>query len=493
MSINLVFLGLFLAEIALVIILVSWAYYKHKSPIFDYHFHTKKKRKVYKSIVFLTYLIAVTVIIYLMFLVFNPGSFLRDEYVINEKSISKPLSSFYIDNKNILVKDQYNNENVLRITSPQAFNIVFRPETQVINKSAQLTINIFGGESEFYLDNKLIVPNLANYTLIKTYPDAYVFVRNDINTNSYEDKTISDDFIYSNFKTNKIYSFKDISNYNPDINNFNQETTNINIAFRDSLKLAIYAEDQINLDFTKQDLNWYLGQDEYTITIKNSKQEIVFNQTYLDDGEIRNTNIPGNEQIFNINIPDITPGIYTIEFQKDKFNDASDSTIKNIRINTNKLIFLDRILPWQSNTQFYIKSNGDDQIKFNYWWGDKDQVIEITGSENINVDLNKSWFEKRYDQNLTQQGDYFIKIDKGFLWVFANALSPNKENWFDIIKPISNINEAEIIVIDGNNLEIDENEFIYTMDLNLSSGDKFKLKVLEGDKYYIKEIKLIVN
>ena len=42
-------------------------------------------------------------------------------------------------------------------------------------------------------------------------------------------------------------------------------------------------------------------------------------------------------------------------------------------------------------------------------------------------------------------------------------------------------------------MKIDGNEFIYTMDLNLSSGNKFKLKALEADKYYIKEIKLIVN
>lgn len=479
-------------EIIILLALSILAYWKNHTSRFDQRYHVYQKKNVHKAIVFFVYLIVVTAIIYLLLLVFSPGSFLKDEYVINPDNPSNSLSTFYIENSNILKEYDYHGENVFEISSPASFNLVFKPKTNVANRSGTFTIDLYGGGGEFYLDNKLIIPNLEDYDLIGSYPEAYVFVHKEVNTKDYEYKTEVDEFIYGNFRDKRIYSQKAITDYNLNIDDFQRENTEINIAFRDSLKLAVYAQDEIDLSFTKQDLNNYLGQDEYTLIITSQKGEVVFNHTYMDDGDNKASRRLGEEQRYNEVISGIEGGIYTIEFQKDVFNDAPDSTIKDITINTNKIIFLDRILPWEANTSYYANFNNREIIGFLYWQENNEQIIEINGKENIIIDLNKSWLSTRYDQNLSEQGDYYINIEKGFLWVYAEQLSLSKEGWFEIINTIDNIEEAEVIVLDRKNLEIEGNEFIYTKEVSVDSGDKFSLRSLQAGKYYIKEIKLVI-
>jgi len=300
------------------------------------------------------------------------------------------------------------------------------------------------------------------------------------------------DFIYKNYPASNIYYFSNTNNIEiPKFEDYNRSVTFINTSFRGDLKLAIYVEDNLTLSFTKQDLNDYVGKDEYALSITDINNKVYFNKNYEDDGEIKNSNKIGAGQNFNITLNNLPGSIYYLTFSKDRFNDAPDSSIKNIKINSNKVVFIGNILPW-SSFEVYTKVQNNKSIGFLYWWSGKDQIISIPEYREKEIVLDKDWVNKRYNL-LLYSGDYEIKSDVGYLWIYTDVLSTKPNSFFVIPlnKENNKFNSQDIIVIDKSYLNIDENdkEMSYFQDLKLEKETKVKMKVI-GDSLYLKNITL---
>jgi len=436
-----------------------------------------------------------------------PGS--SGTYIISadDSFLTNSLSSFYINPSSVLGEKQAIDDKTVRaITSQQSFNLVFKPKTIIDeNATGTLEINFLsnGEGSEVYFNNELIIPNTDNYAKVAGYnanENTEVYVKKTL-LNYYEDnfseESDAGSFIYENFPGSSVYSQVVLPQITPQLTDYMPETTKIKETFRGDLKLAVYAENDLDISFAKQDLNGYLGEDEYSVIITDLNGKAYFNQIYSDDGDRKNTNKLRNEQDFSIKLDNLPRGIYFITFTKDKNNDAADSTLKNIKISSNKILIVGNILPWQVNTQFYTKSNGDDIIGFYYWWTGKDQIIKITGVENTDINLNQSWFSKRYNANLTQQGDYYIKIDKGYLWVYADYLSINKDTWFDMPVITANTNtikftNQDIIILNSDKVSINGNKYTYKTNISASDLKNLKIKVIDPNKIYLKNIKFSI-
>jgi len=220
--------------------------------------------------------------------------------------------------------------------------------------------------------------------------------------------------------------------------------------------------------------------------------DVVFEEVYEDDGEKKDTGISGEEQDFGINLQDLPRNIYYIIFTKDKYNPSSDSTIKDIKINSNKVLIVGTSLPL-NEFDFYTRVGVPKIIGFEYWHSGKNQTIKVSGSESKTIDLDEDWKSKRYEEDLGV-GEYNFEITTGVVWVYADAIAPSKENWFYLPQGANEkLIDIDVVVIDKNKLQINGNEVVYIGSIIVSKDSKFKIQVLDESQIYFERIKLILE
>jgi len=404
------------------------------------------------------------------------------------------VSEFYIDDTSVLGdKQTYQGQTIRPITSSKKFNFVFKPAKTIDKTNGTLQLNlVMLNNSNIYLNDKLIFPNLDNYELIKETNDGYnIYIRKDIlsytDIQSTEDETASY-FIYNYFPSSSVWSTSELEPINPIVKDYKQETTAINTAFRGNLKLAVYAKDNLNIKMTKQDLNSYLGADEYTINITDYRGEAIYTGVMGDDGVKEGEQKRGEEQNFEIS-KEVEEGVYYVEFIIDKNNQYPDVSVKNIYMNSNKIMILGTFLPIEP-FNFYTNNKQEKTTGFNYWHTGKNQLITISGAENKIIDLNESWMSKTYQHNLTA-GEYIIGLEKGDLWVYTDAVSPSKDNWFELPPAMNEkFNSQDFLVIDSYTYDNDNRIFYYETEAEIKGGDKFSFRALEENAVGIESINL---
>jgi len=461
---------------------------------------TPKARRIEKYVVILVYVIALGILAYLImssffsnYLPFNSNSF---TIKAEDSQLFDSLRSFYIDNNVLGDKLEINGEIVRPINSARPFNFVFVPKTNIKSKNAALTLNLYlnGTGSNIYLNNQLIFPSLENYELIEENDEDYIYVRKDtlyyINISNFTKTLKIEEFIYKNFPGESVWSSRKLEPVSIQIEDYKQEDTLINTTFRDNLRLVVYAKGNLNINFTKQDLNGYVGQDEYNVEITNQAGDIVFSQIYEDDGDKLDSGRLGVGQDFNINL-NVQDGVYYIYFTKDVYNQYADSTIKNIKINSNKVLIMGNFLPIEPFS-FYTKISSQKNIKFNYWHNGKDQIIKVSGLRDEIINLSKEWISKNYEYNLSR-GDYSFELEKGYLQIYNDFSSPSKENWFDIpLNSKDKFDNQNILIISKDNFEYDIGKLVLKKEVVLN--DKItKIKILDANRVYFESAKLEAN
>jgi len=455
-----------------------------------------KSLKLENYIVFFMYLSVFLVFLYFFVAnVFpdnplNSGSY---ELSASDVVLTNKLRSLYIDKDVLGGKTQINNKTARMIISEEPFNVVFNPKKVIAeNTTATLYLSFLNPKTEVYLNNKLIIPDLEGYEKIKEYDNEEIWVKEDLIRDNYETADNTEDFLYLNFPQNSIYSFAELEGGVPILQDYEQTTTKIKTTFRDNLKLAVYAEGYLNIEFTKQDLNNLVGKDEYTVEIKDYSGKSYFKKVYEDDGEKKNTGKKGEEQDFKIRINALPRSIYYISFVKDKNNRYADSTIKDIKINSNKVLILDKFLPLDE-FNFYTKVGFKKKIGF-YYWSSKKQKVYISGEETKIINIKDYEDHKRNFIELSKKGDYYLGIyNGGSLWIYCDVISLNKDEWFNLpVKSEKKLLDSDVIIIDKNKLQIDEGKVTYKEQVKVNEKGKFKLQVLDRAKIYFRGIKLVL-
>jgi hypothetical protein len=468
----------------------------------------KKKLKPEQYVVISIYVVLFLVVGYLVLANLFPKNVINTTgvYSLSAKDIgiTSELRSLYVDN------DVFGGEidGKRLVIAEEPFNFVFNPKKVVAdNTSAELQISFEKPNTEVYLDGELIIPDLDYYDLVYTtsipreqgilykgqeFSNTSVWVSKHLTLDSYESANNSEDFIYRNFPTQSIYSFAELGGGAPLIQDYEQEETRIKTQFRDNLKLAVYADDYLEISFEKQDLNNYIGADEYYVKITDYQGNLILEETYEDDGEKKDTKVEGEEQKFKIKLYNLDRNIYYINFVKDKINPSSDSSIKDIRINSNKVLILDKCLPLDE-FEFYTKVDSARTIGFKYWWTSKAQEIKVRGTLSKTINLDEDWKGKTYEEELGK-GYYDFEITTGVVWVYSDLISPSEENWFYLPQKVdSKLIESDIIIIDNNKLEINEDHVLYKKHIKVNEDSRFKVQVLDKTQIYFKDFKLILG
>ncbi len=459
-----------------------------------------KKVKPEQYFIFLIYAVVLGFFVYFAMGSLLPKSVvpIDNNFVISAGSLQifDKLNSFYIDKDNVLGSNEtIDNQTVRKVTSAEIFNLIFKPKTIIPdNTNATLKINLVGSGSDVYLNDKPIVPDLTNYELVADLKDEAVYANKNIkdyyNKNSLIQSSNAQDFVYKNFPGASVYSFSDSPAYVPNLEDYKQEWTNISTIIRNNLKLAIYAEGDLSIEFTKQDLDQTAGKDEYTVEVKDQEGKSYYSKKYEDDGDASASNQIGEEQDFEIKLKNLPKEVYYVTFTRDKYNKWEDSTLKNIRVNSNKVLLLGNLMVW-SKINFYTELYSPKEISFQTYWK-LDNTIKISGDESESIKLKENG--EKYPINLTA-GEYTISNAFGKFWIFQNpGLSPSKQNWFDIPKQNEgNLNEQSIIIVDKNKLKINGDNISFSDNVVLNKDTKFKLQFIEENKIYLKDIQLNIK
>jgi hypothetical protein len=375
---------------------------------------------------------------------------------------------------------------------------VFAPKENIPEgKNATFELNLLLNSTNFssiYINEQLVFPDLTNYELIKETDTDYIYVNKEIihylNQDNFVEVDTTEDYIYQNMPGASVWANKKLNSVNINLKDYKKENTLINGTFRGGLKLAVYAEGELNVNFIKQDLNSYLGADEYNVTVTDSAGNVVLNRVYGDIDDKINSGRLGKEQRLNLNILHLKEGIYYIRFETDRYNDATDSTLKNINVNTNKVLILGTFLPLRP-FNFYTKTSFKKVIGLSYWLSGKDQIVHVIGTKEEKINLGKDLINKRYDKNLTK-GEYNIIIDKSYLWVYNDFSSLSKSCWFDIpVVQQDNFYDSNIIVFNKSSFDQLSNYFSYSQDINFSQNKiSSSLKILNSNSASFKNAKL---
>jgi len=462
-------------------------------------------RAIEKTIIIVIYVVVLGIAAYFILASLFPEKvpFSTNTYTIkaSDSKIFDKLSSFYIEDSSVLGDKITINDKIVRpITSAKKFNIVFLPKVNIKeNTNATIELNLIfkeGKSSDIYLNNELIFPNLDNYELIKENDFDYVYIKKDLMPYIVKDTLIdaptTEEFIYKNFPSTSVWSTRKLNPINVVVDDYVKKDTLIDGTFRDNLKLAVYTTGDLSISFTKQDLNSYIGQDEYIIRITDVNDNVVYYGLLEDDG-VKTKGGLGREQYFKVNKDNLNVGVYYLSFIKDGYNDASDSTIKDIKINSNKILIIGTFLPWDK-FEFYVKFKFPQNIGFSYWLPGKDQIIDVSGSKKLKIILDEEWKGKKYDVNLTNS-DFYFKIDKGYLWVYNDFSSLKKETWFETyFSERNSFSLPNIVVIPKENYNKETIEFNFIEDLVLNSKTtKVNLRILEPNTVYFENAKFEIK
>jgi len=112
----------------------------------------------------------------------------------------------------------------------------------------------------------------------------------------------------------------------------------INTPLRGSHTLYVYAKDNLEITVSKQDINWYDGEDILKIAIYDLNNNLIREESIKDDGVVDKSHKNTGEQACKIKIDNIQEGIYRIELTNN-----GDMIIKRIEVNQSKLVVAKKI------------------------------------------------------------------------------------------------------------------------------------------------------
>jgi hypothetical protein len=434
-----------------------------------------------------------------LFLVYILGStYLQDmfeginsgDYELNLKNPTNTLSALRFS------KDIFGDvvDGSIMVENENIINLIFKPKL-ILEEGREATLILEGTNNgtEVYFDGKLIIPDLSGYSKAADFTDSEVWVRNDLLKNTHITKSSAESFVYFNYPGTKVYSFKELDKGVPILTDYRKEETRIDTTFRDNLKLAVYhGGGDLKVEFTKQDLNNYVGRDEYTLSVIDyTTGDVVYKEIFEDDGDKKDSRELGEENDFDFEI-DLGRGIYYLDFKKDGNNPSSDSTLKDLKIGSNKVLIVGNSLVYEANSEFFIKANAEKEIIFKYWWSGKDQRIYFSGSDTFTKNIDEDWKSKDYVVTL-EKGDYDFRIEKGFIWANGDAFSVGEDSWFDLpVESEEKIKDSnDILIIDENSFSIDENVITVEISFKIEGEESsYKFQALDIDMFSINNLEV---
>lgn len=212
---------------------------------------------------------------------------------------------------------------------------------------------------------------------------------------------------------------------------FVNPSNKLNFALRSSHEFYLYLDNHFKAEIIKEDMNVYEGKDEVKISLINSDGELLCDKIMEDDGNETNDNNSSALVKTSFNCPNLKKGVYILKLEgmpAEINNIVNDFIIRQLKVNTNKIITKDRISNIEP-IELHTNNKYDNEIDLYYWHKGKDQIIEVVGENAKNIELTENDYKKNKKRILTN-GEKKLGLPKGDVNIKNNNFAFKEENWF---------------------------------------------------------------
>ncbi|MCX9084683.1 MAG: hypothetical protein OIN87_07810 [Candidatus Methanoperedens sp.] len=356
--------------------------------------------------------------------------------------------------------------------SPVYFN--FTPEKEILNETDIIAELKFRGDSDLdigvfrnYLWKPLYIKSFDAYTLARQFDDTAIYSMNE--QIDYKDVDNLNEWILNNipqYSSIRLYGISPSKFVNRNITYENADIE-INQTFPGTNSFFIYINKDLNLTLQKQDLNVYNGEDIYSIELYDLDANLLFKDTFPDDG-ITDNSKKISSQVKRFSIESITEGLYELRLvnRKDDSND-DDSIITGLRLNTIRLITKGTTHILAPGTLYFeLKHKKEISIK-----AGKEQTISIRGNDNKDVVIDKKLLDKWIQVKL-EPGNYLVSV-KGDVSISGANFAFAKDSLFQPFDYEINNESGDWIILSNYQVKKDQNGWVRAR--KIFKGSEFEL------------------
>lgn len=258
------------------------------------------------------------------------------------------------------------------------------------------------------------------------------------------------------------------------VKNTGGKNLSVNVALRGSHVFYTYVDNgELNLNISKQDLNWREGQDELEVRIYSEKDELIGNGTIPDDGNVNNSTVIGEIQKANFSFSNLKKGVYRINLAG-----GGDVLIRKIRTDKKKLVTDGRIFIAGDNPAYfegnnsssgeiYFKNPGKSTMEFQTYHNTGLQNITVENGKTKKVTINET--QKKFNVSLAASGKLnSLVFEKGDVIIDSiDYFSFTKDSYFTPKR-------FKIVDIMNDPAWIEDNVDYVVLDYNIPKGDVWK-------------------
>ncbi len=192
----------------------------------------------------------------------------------------------------------------------------------------------------------------------------------------------------------------------------------LNNSLRGSQEFYVYANGDLVVNFTKEDMNAYAGEDKYNISLFYLNKTLISSKLIDDDG-INTSSKEKINQTVKFVVNKLKPKVYLLKISF--IGEGVDSTINNLKINQKKVVFNRKAYPLKP-FKFYSEKNS---FTFQTWHDSSKQIISIN---NDFINLSRRGVILNYSSEINDLEGY---LPKGDVVINSNyVFSTTKEHYF---------------------------------------------------------------
>lgn len=203
----------------------------------------------------------------------------------------------------------------------------------------------------------------------------------------------------------------------------NDLITDLRVDLRGDHNFIAYLKGNLNLEVVKEGAI-PKAEDDIQIRLFDYSGKEKCAAAFSDKARVRDL----NDSVTKLQCGGLAPGTYTIKIS-GKGSSENNYLLKNIAINTNKLMVEDKVLSVTPVTLF-TENAKDTSLSFYYWHSDKDQEIQIRNESNTqNIMLGPEDLA-RIRQLTVRGGKTSIVLPKGDVLVKGTNFAFRQDQYF---------------------------------------------------------------
>ena len=239
----------------------------------------------------------------------------------------------------------------------------------------------------------------------------------------------------------------------------------LNFALRGNQDFYVYLNGSLKVQIDKQDINASIGKDELDVVLLNAAGQVICSKMLPDDGNTTANKKASSTVSSDIACGGLAKGPYTLRFiervQPEIGASKSDFVIKQLKINSNKIVALDQINNLDPLSIF--TDNTEANSLSVQALSDQPEKV-VLGASKSTIEFKKNSKGDKKNKTLSK-GPSTIAVTGGGVLLSGSNFAFKNDNWFnpEIIE-LRDSNDTDFAILQD---VYDRDNFIKQINLNI--------------------------